>query len=108
MFTPDLETLQRLVHDLDADLDLWDGRPEGPSPRCRRAANEAMEEIDKALAELHTLRGRLSREMREFDEATAKRVDAMLAAPKLAAVEGGGGSANPLIAHPPAGSWNKP
>ncbi len=109
-FTPDLEELQRLVHDLDADLDLWEDRPSTASPRCRRAANEALDGIDKAIAELHRIRAKLTSEMRAYDKATAARVDAMLAerTTRLAVITGQGESPNPLIAHPPAGTWNKP
>ena len=102
MFTPDLEELQRLVHDLDADLDLWDDRPEGPSARCRRAANEAMDGIDKALAELHRIRAKLLSEIRADDAATLARTDALLARSRAILGEADG-SPNPLIAHPPVG-----
>ena len=39
-----------------------------------------MDAIDAMLAELHALRSRLTGEMRASDDATAARVDALLAA----------------------------
>jgi hypothetical protein len=51
-----------------------------------QAANTAMDEIDAMLRELHQLRARLVGEIRESDDATAARVDAMLA-DRLAAAQ---------------------
>jgi hypothetical protein len=48
-------------------------------PQARRAANTAMDEIDAMLAALHALRARLVSEIRDADDATAARVDALLA-----------------------------
>ena len=53
-------------------------------PQARRAANTAMDEIDAMLAELYAMRSRLVTEIRASDDATAARVDAMLAAAKAA------------------------
>jgi hypothetical protein len=49
-----------------------------PQPEARRAANTAMDAIDHMLAELHVMRARLVSEIRESDQASAARADAML------------------------------
>jgi hypothetical protein len=65
---------------LDAALGQWEGRDDSTAqPGVRRAANTAMDEIDAMLAELHRMRSRLIGEIRGADDATAVRVDAMLA-----------------------------
>lgn len=51
-------------------------------PAERQAANNAMDAIDRALAGLHRLRDRLVSDIRASDDASAARVDAMLAARK--------------------------
>ncbi len=78
---PDLDQLRGLVADLDADMDIWDERGDEPNPRIRRAGNELMDGLDKALAELHRIRARVVGEICDYDDATAARVDAMLARP---------------------------
>ena len=65
---------------LGTALVRWDGRDEtGPDAAGRLAANAAMDAIDAMLAELHVTRARLAAEIRQADDATAARVDAMLA-----------------------------
>lgn len=49
---------------------------------ARHAGNTAMDTIDAMLRELHSLRSRLTGEIRDYDDATAVRVDAMLLARK--------------------------
>ena len=62
-------------------LGQWEDRDETrPQPEVRRAANTAMDAIDALLRELHITRARLVAEIRRADDATAARVDAMLAA----------------------------
>ena len=62
-------------------LGQWADRDDTrPQPEVRRAANTAMDEIDRMLRELHAMRSRLVSEIRASDDATAARVDAMLAA----------------------------
>lgn len=65
---------------IGAYLALWsmrdDSKPDAPA---RRAANEAMDAIDRALRQLHALRERLVGDIRASDDATADRVDALLA-----------------------------
>jgi hypothetical protein len=74
-------TLTDQLGALGAALDLWQLRDDTrPQPEVRRAANTAMDAIDAMLADLHALRSRLTGEMRASDDATAARVDALLAA----------------------------
>ena len=66
---------------LGVALAQWAARDDTKAdPQARRAANTAMDEIDAMLAELHPLRTRLIDETRDADDATAARVDALLAA----------------------------
>ncbi len=61
-------------------LGQWEDRDDSKAqPEVRRAANTAMDEIDRMLCELHRMRSRLTSEIRASDDATAARVDAMLA-----------------------------
>ena len=74
---------------LSIALGQWEDRGETrPQPEVRRAANKAMDEIDLMLRELHAMRARLVSEIRAADDATAARVDALLAA-RQAAADGG-------------------
>ena len=62
-------------------LAKWMARDDSKAdPEARRAANDAMDAIDAMLRELHAMRARLVGEIRASDDATAARVDAMLAA----------------------------
>jgi hypothetical protein len=68
------------VGDLGSALAIWSARDETrPCPEARRAANDAMDAVDGALAELHRLRTRLLSDIRVSDDATAARADARLA-----------------------------
>jgi hypothetical protein len=61
-------------------LDRWEDRDGSkPQPEARRAANKAMGAIDAMLRDLHQMRSRLVGEIRAADDATAARVDALLA-----------------------------
>jgi hypothetical protein len=61
-------------------LAQWETRDDTrPQPEVRRAANTAMDAIDEMLRELHAMRSRLVAEIRAADDATAVRVDALLA-----------------------------
>ncbi len=65
---------------LGVALAQWMARDDsGAEPEVRRAANTAMDMIDAMLAELHLLRSRLVSEIRVSDDATAARVDELLA-----------------------------
>ena len=55
-------------------LGQWEDRDDGkPQPEVRRAANDAMDEIDRMLRELYAMRSRLVTEIRASDDATAAR-----------------------------------
>jgi hypothetical protein len=79
---------QNPVANLDAQLGIlgialaqWAIRDDSKAqPDIRQAANAAMAAIDDMLANLHRLRSSLVSEIRQSDDATAARVDAMLAA----------------------------
>jgi nucleoid-associated protein YejK len=61
-------------------LGQWEARDDTKAqPHVRQAANTAMDAIDEMLSELHQMRSRLVGEIRASDDATAARVDAMLA-----------------------------
>ena len=67
---------------LGVALAQWAARDDTRAqPEVRQAANTAMDVIDAMLAELHQLRARLVTEIRQADDATAARVDALLARP---------------------------
>jgi hypothetical protein len=58
----------------------WAARSDDrPDADARRAANRAMDATDAMLRELHELRARLVGEIRVSDDATAARVDELLA-----------------------------
>jgi hypothetical protein len=60
-------------------LGQWEARDDTkPQPHVRQAANTAMDEIDRMLAELHAMRSRLVGEIRASDDATGARVDKLL------------------------------
>ena len=66
---------------LSIALGQWEDRDDSrPQPEVRRVANTAMDAIDAMLAELHAMWTRLVGEIRQADDATAARVDAMLTA----------------------------
>ncbi len=63
-------------------LGIWMDRDDSRAqPEVRRAANTAMDELDKMLLALHQMRARLMDEMRDADDATAARVDQLLSRP---------------------------
>jgi hypothetical protein len=65
---------------LGAALVAWGTRDDSKAqPEVRQAANDAMDAIDAMLAGLHRARRQLVDETRESDDATAVRVDALLA-----------------------------
>lgn len=85
---PERRTIGDVTSRLDGHLGVlgvglaqWMARDDTKAePEARRAANRAMDALDAMLAELHQLRVRLGGEIRESDDATARRVDALLAA----------------------------
>lgn len=69
-----------LVETLGVNLAWWESRDTCPEPAgTRGAANDAVDAIDGAMRELHQIREQLTGEMRAYDDAAAKRVDALLA-----------------------------
>ena len=65
---------------LSIALGQWERRDDSkPQPEVRRAANTAMDAIDTMLGELHAMRSRFVGEIRQADDATAARVDELLA-----------------------------
>lgn len=77
--SPDLDKLRGHVETLGVSLTLWGRRDDTKAqPAVRGAANTAMDAVDELLRELHTLRNRLVSEIRQSDDATAARVDALL------------------------------
>ncbi|MGH3716964.1 MAG: hypothetical protein ACRDT4_26415 [Micromonosporaceae bacterium] len=76
----DPSAIREHIEDLSAALATWSDRDDTqPQPHVRRAANTAVGAIDAALCDLHELRGRLLTEIRTSDDATAARVDRLLA-----------------------------
>ena len=68
---------------LSIALGQWERRDDSkPQPEVRRAANKAMDAIDTMLGELHAMRSRFVGEIRDADDATAARVDALLRQPE--------------------------
>jgi hypothetical protein len=60
-------------------LAQWEARDDSKAqPGVRRAASKAMDAIDAMLRELHAMRARLIGEIRDADDATAARADALL------------------------------
>ncbi len=65
---------------LGVALAQWAQRDDSkPQAEIRQAANTAMDESDAMLAQLHAARSALIGEIHASDDATAARVDAMLA-----------------------------
>ena len=69
-----------LCGELGVALAVWMARDDSRAdPHARRAANRAVDAIDAMLAGLYELRSRLITEIRESDDQTTARVDALLA-----------------------------
>lgn len=72
--------LQVPLDDLAIKLGLWEGRDESvPQSHVRRAAGEAVADMDVMLRELYLMRGRAVSEIRVYDAASAARQDRLLA-----------------------------
>jgi hypothetical protein len=72
-----LSALRDHVEDVAAWLAVWEHRQE-PDAFARRCASDAVDAIDAALSGLHAIRARLITEIRQADDATAARADALL------------------------------
>lgn len=70
-----------LSGDVAAFTAIWAMRDDSKADaNARRAASDAMDAIDRMTRELYRLRERLVSDIRAADDASAARVDAMLAA----------------------------
>lgn len=77
---PDTATIRAAAGRLGVHLAVWQRRDDSRAqPEVRRAANDAMDIIDRLMADLHTVRQRLLLEIRHSDDATNARIDALLA-----------------------------
>ncbi len=79
-----LSALRGHVEDLGTWLGIWENRKE-PDAFARRCASDAVDAIDSMLRDLNLVRGRLTSEIRQADDATAARADALLRVNKLPA-----------------------
>ena len=59
------------------DLGIWENRSE-PDAHARRCASDAVDAIDSAIRNLHTVRQQLISEIRDADDATAARANELL------------------------------
>jgi hypothetical protein len=73
-----LSAIRSHADDLGAWLGIWENRKE-PDAHARRCASDAVDAIDAALRDLHRIRQQLISEIRDSDDATAARADALLA-----------------------------
>ncbi len=83
-----LSVLRNRVDDLGVWLAVWEARNE-PDAHARRCASDAVDAIDAALRDLHSVRQELITEIRDGDDASAVRADELLRDTTSAA---GGGS----------------
>jgi hypothetical protein len=74
----DLAVIRDSAESIPVWLAIWSARGE-PDAHARRCASDAIDSADRALAALHRIRARLVGQAREADDATADRVDALLA-----------------------------
>jgi hypothetical protein len=72
--------LENMARELGMSLQWWAARDTAEDQAAaRQAASRAVGVVDQMLSELHRSRERLVSEARQWDDATADRVDAMLA-----------------------------
>ena len=75
-----VEAIRGHVSQLGESMATWQARDDTkPDAHARRAASAAVDGIDAMLRELHALRQKLVSEIRTSDDATAARVDRLLA-----------------------------
>ena len=72
-----LSALRERVGNLATWLAIWEHRAE-PDARARRCASDAVDAADAALGGLYRIRAQLVSEIRDADDATAARIDALL------------------------------
>ena len=86
-----VEAIRGHLGDLGTALAMWGTRDDARAfPEARRAANDAMDAINAALAGLHALRQSLVSEIKASDDANVTRVDELLAKAGRAAHESAG------------------
>jgi hypothetical protein len=73
-----LSALRENTENLATWIAIWEARQE-PDVFARRCASDAVDAIDGALRDLYLIRGQLTTEVRQADDATAARADALLA-----------------------------
>jgi hypothetical protein len=73
-----LSAIRSSIDDLGVWLAIWQARSE-PDAHARRCAADAIDAADTALAELHGIRAELVTQVRQADDASAERVDRLLA-----------------------------
>jgi hypothetical protein len=73
-----LSAIRERVDDLGTWLGIWENRNE-PDAFARRCASDAVDAIDAMLRDLYLVRGHLTSEIRQADDATAARADTLLA-----------------------------
>jgi hypothetical protein len=75
-----LSSIRNGAEDLAVALAIWEARDDiRADAHARRAASGAVDAIDAMLRALHAIRERLITEIRASDDATAVRVDKLLA-----------------------------
>jgi hypothetical protein len=72
-----LSSLREHAENLAAWIAVWEARAE-PDAHARRCAADAVDAIDGALGELYRVRAHLVAEIRQSDDASAARADALL------------------------------
>jgi hypothetical protein len=73
-----LSDLREQVENLGVWLGIWENRQE-PDAFARRCASDAVDAVDAMLRDLYLIRGQLTAEVRQADDATAARADELLA-----------------------------
>jgi hypothetical protein len=73
-----LSAIRNHAEDLGGWLGIWENRSE-PDAHARRCANDAVDAIDAMLRDLYKVRQQLISEIRDSDDASAARADALLA-----------------------------
>jgi hypothetical protein len=74
----DLAVIRDSAESIPVWVGIWSARGE-PDAHARRCASDAIDAIDAALYALHRTRARLVGQVRQADDATAERVDRLLA-----------------------------
>ena len=72
-----LSALREHAENLGVWLVMWEYRQE-PDALARRTASDAVDAVDAMLRDLYLIRGRLTAEIRDADDAAAARADELL------------------------------